>query len=110
MPLYKKMLVAEIPHARYAFANKDSPKLVDMELADPALFSMSAEEFMQHFQGFWVQKQNHGCIQPSSTYQINMTCVQRQLYIFAEQKVGSDSNEAQHGATKTGQTSSFKAF
>lgn len=56
MPLYKKMLVAEIPQSRYAFADKAAPKLVDLELADPALFNMSREDFVQHFQGFWVQK------------------------------------------------------
>ena len=47
------------------------------------------EEFLARYQGFWTQKQASGCVVPTASYQVLAGCVQRKLYLFAEQKVGS---------------------
>ena len=55
--------------------------------------NLTVDKFLEGHSGFWTQKYVRGCIHPSSTYQLIFACVQHQLLMFAEQKIGSAQNK-----------------
>lgn len=89
MPMHKKLAVGHVPGLAARIAPALVPRILDQNLLDLATLKMTEEEFLARYQGFWTQKQASGCVVPTASYQVLAGCVQRKLYLFAEQKVGS---------------------
>jgi len=108
MPMHKKLTVSEVPDLAARIAPALVPKILNRKLLDLAALKMTEEEFLARYQGFWTQKQSSGCVVPTASYQVLAGCMQRKLYLFAEQKIGSGVvSEEQKGPT---QSSAFKCF
>ena len=113
MPMDKKLSLADVQGLGEVLATKLEPQLVDINLMRDIIDSGNFSKFINKYQGFWTQKQSTGCVQPASTYQVNMACVNRHLYMFAEQKIGSapvNDGPVQSAKPKAGASAAFKAF
>ena len=49
------------------------------------------QQFLERFEGFWLQKPTAGCVQPAASYQVLASCLEHKLYLFAEQNKGASS-------------------
>lgn len=95
MPMHKKLAVSDVPDLPARIAPALAPKILDRKLLDLENLKLTKEEFLARYQGFWTQKQSSGCVLPTASYQVLAGCMQRKLYIFAEQKIGSGAVKAE---------------